>query len=62
MLKTDGQLLITIICLFVAVIAWGIRLESKVEASIIRFEEHLEFFDKQILLIRRDIERLEDNQ
>ena len=62
MLKTDGQIIITIVCLLVSLVAWGIRLEGQVETTMLRLEEHLLFVDKQIVLIRRDIERLEDKQ
>ena len=62
MLKADGQTIITALSLLVAIVAWGIRLESKVDASVLRFEEHLFFVEKQIVLIRRDIERAEDKQ
>lgn len=62
MLKADGQTIITVLSLLVAIVAWGIRLESQVDASVLRFEEHLFFVEKQIVLIRRDIERIEDKQ
>ena len=62
LLKADGQIIITIVCLLVSLVAWGIRLEGQVETTMLRLEEHLLFVDKQIVLIRRDIERLEDKQ
>lgn len=62
MLKADGQTLITVVSLFVALVTWGIRLESKVESSVKRFEEHLLFVDKQIVLIRKDVDRLQERQ
>lgn len=62
MLKLDSQTIVMIASLLAAVITWGIRLESHVDASVLRFEEHLVFVDKQLVLLRRDIERLENNQ
>lgn len=56
----DAQSVITIICLFLAVMAWGIRLEGKVDSSIVRFQDHLKFIDKRLNAFGEDIKKIED--